>query len=34
VEEYYSIGQYEEDALKKLNELFKNMKLLFWWAEA
>lgn len=23
VEEYYSIGQYEEDALKKLNELFK-----------
>ncbi|WP_160136185.1 tRNA (adenosine(37)-N6)-dimethylallyltransferase MiaA [Chryseobacterium sp. c4a] len=24
VEEYYSIGQYEEDALKKLNELFKN----------
>jgi tRNA dimethylallyltransferase len=34
VEEYYSIGQYEEDALKKLNELFKNMKPLFWWAEA
>lgn len=24
VEEYYSIGQYEEDALKKLNELFQN----------
>lgn len=24
VEEYYSIGQYEEDALKKLNELFEN----------
>lgn len=24
VEEYYSIGQYEEDALKKLNELFKD----------
>lgn len=24
VEEYYSIGQYEEDALKKLNELFTN----------
>lgn len=24
VEEYYSIGQYEEDALQKLNELFKN----------
>ncbi|MPS65914.1 tRNA (adenosine(37)-N6)-dimethylallyltransferase MiaA [Chryseobacterium sp.] len=24
VQEYYSIGQYEEDALKKLNELFKN----------
>ncbi|MCU7615238.1 tRNA (adenosine(37)-N6)-dimethylallyltransferase MiaA [Chryseobacterium sp. GMJ5] len=24
VEEYYSIGQYEEDALKKLNELFVN----------
>jgi tRNA dimethylallyltransferase len=24
VEDYYSIGQYEEDALKKLNELFKN----------
>jgi tRNA dimethylallyltransferase len=23
VEEYYSIGQYEEDALKKLNELFE-----------
>lgn len=23
VQEYYSIGQYEEDALKKLNELFK-----------
>ena len=23
VEDYYSIGQYEEDALKKLNELFK-----------
>ncbi|MDH6250883.1 tRNA dimethylallyltransferase [Chryseobacterium sp. H1D6B] len=23
VEEYYSIGQFEEDALKKLNELFK-----------
>ncbi|WP_426279216.1 tRNA (adenosine(37)-N6)-dimethylallyltransferase MiaA [Chryseobacterium sp. S-02] len=24
VQEYYSIGQYEEDALKKLNELFEN----------
>ncbi|PWN63176.1 tRNA (adenosine(37)-N6)-dimethylallyltransferase MiaA [Chryseobacterium oncorhynchi] len=24
VEDYYSIGQYEEDALQKLNELFKN----------
>lgn len=24
VEDYYSIGQYEEDALKKLNELFKD----------
>ncbi len=24
VEEYYSIGQYEEDALQKLNELFQN----------
>lgn len=24
VQEYYSIGQYEEDALKKLNELFKD----------
>jgi len=24
VKEYYSIGQYEEDALKKLNELFKD----------
>lgn len=24
VQEYYSIGQYEEDALKKLNELFMN----------
>nr|WP_262909432.1 tRNA (adenosine(37)-N6)-dimethylallyltransferase MiaA [Chryseobacterium gwangjuense] len=24
VQEYYSIGQYEEDALKKLNELFQN----------
>lgn len=24
VQEYYSIGQYEEDALKKLNELFVN----------
>ena len=24
VEEYYSIGQYEEDALRKLNELFEN----------
>lgn len=24
VEEYYSIGQYEEDALRKLNELFQN----------
>lgn len=24
VEEYYSIGQYEEDALKKLNQLFQN----------
>lgn len=24
VEEYYSIGQYEEDALKKLNELFQH----------
>ncbi|EJL73900.1 tRNA (adenosine(37)-N6)-dimethylallyltransferase MiaA [Chryseobacterium populi] len=24
VKEYYSIGQYEEDALKKLHELFKN----------
>jgi tRNA dimethylallyltransferase len=24
VEDYYSIGQYEEDALKKLNELFEN----------
>lgn len=24
VEEYYSIGQYEEDALKKLNELFES----------
>lgn len=24
VKEYYSIGQYEEDALKKLNELFEN----------
>lgn len=24
VEEYYSIGQYEEDALQKLNELFEN----------
>ncbi|UHO39002.1 tRNA (adenosine(37)-N6)-dimethylallyltransferase MiaA [Chryseobacterium capnotolerans] len=24
VEKYYSIGQYEEDALKKLNELFQN----------
>jgi tRNA dimethylallyltransferase len=24
VEEYYSIGQYEEDVLKKLNELFEN----------
>lgn len=24
VEEYYSIGQYEEDALKKLSELFEN----------
>ncbi|MCJ7933209.1 MAG: tRNA (adenosine(37)-N6)-dimethylallyltransferase MiaA [Chryseobacterium sp.] len=24
VEEYYSIGQYEEDALQKLNELFKD----------
>lgn len=24
VEEYYSIGQYEEDVLKKLNELFQN----------
>lgn len=24
VEEYYSIGQYEEDALKKLNKLFEN----------
>ncbi|WP_347218112.1 tRNA (adenosine(37)-N6)-dimethylallyltransferase MiaA [Chryseobacterium sp.] len=24
VKEYYSIGQYEEDALKKLNELFQN----------
>ena len=24
VEEYYSIGQYEEDALKKLNQLFEN----------
>jgi tRNA dimethylallyltransferase len=24
VEEYYSIGQYEEDALKKLDELFEN----------
>jgi len=25
VEEYYSIGQYEEDALKKLNELFEKL---------
>lgn len=24
VQDYYSIGQYEEDALKKLNELFEN----------
>ncbi|WBV61726.1 tRNA (adenosine(37)-N6)-dimethylallyltransferase MiaA [Chryseobacterium camelliae] len=24
IQEYYSIGQYEEDALKKLNELFEN----------
>lgn len=24
VQDYYSIGQYEEDALKKLNELFQN----------
>lgn len=24
VEDYYSIGQYEEDALQKLNDLFKN----------
>ncbi|RNA63899.1 tRNA (adenosine(37)-N6)-dimethylallyltransferase MiaA [Chryseobacterium nematophagum] len=26
IQEYYSIGQYEEDALKKLNELFENHK--------
>jgi len=29
VEEYYSIGQYEEDALKKLNELFENHDTVF-----
>lgn len=28
IQEYYSIGQYEEDALKKLNELFENHKTL------
>ncbi|MCQ4138668.1 tRNA (adenosine(37)-N6)-dimethylallyltransferase MiaA [Chryseobacterium sp. EO14] len=27
VEEYYSIGQYEEDALKKLNELFEKYEI-------
>jgi tRNA dimethylallyltransferase len=34
VEEYYSIGQYEEDALKNSMNFLKIMKLLFWWAEA